>query len=451
MIQERMAASSVPGMSLAIVRNGSVVYSQGFGVENRRGEPANSQTSFALASVSKTFVSVLVLQLVEHGQIDLDRSVSGYLPEFQSRNKAASDQITVRHLLNQTSGLSGFVGNLGQHDSSRSPESLQISVERLSRYALVSRPGERFEYSNSNFDVLGALLENIYEMPFEDIVRRQIFEPLGMADSFVVAPYTEEHNQADRYRYWAWWPRLYSAPMGRRLVASGGAFSSTEDMTVYLTDLLSPEPTLISASSVRLLFSLPDANALEGYGLGWFVEGTDFGALAIHDGSIAGATSLVGFLPEEGFGFVILSNASIGMLTGNIRAIEGGVVDILLDRPLRGAETPMLYKFLYLAVLAILIGLLTWVFVVMKNSSRMLGNPRNCVRLLIFEITPSIGLAGLGYVLWVAAPGAFQSSLFSLATFLPDIGLMLGTGAILAFGLAVLRPITAWRKLSRSL
>src|SRR5690606_22440990 len=130
--------------AVAVVRDGQIVHLAGYGVANNAGDPMTSQTPFLLASLSKSMTSVAVMQLVEQGLVELDAPIQQYLPWFMP-----DAPITVRQLLNQTSGLDeleGYVRNLDPGG----PDGLARSIRKLAMSDLNRPPGTAFEYSNSN-------------------------------------------------------------------------------------------------------------------------------------------------------------------------------------------------------------------------------------------------------------------------------------------------------------
>jgi CubicO group peptidase (beta-lactamase class C family) len=177
-VHERMESLNIPGAALAIVREGEIVHLAGYGVANEAGDPVTPQTPFLLASLSKPVTAVAVMQLAEAGQIELDAPIQQYLPWL-----LPDTPITVRHLLHQTSGLDeteGYRRNL-EPDA---PNALAASIQRLADAELNNPPGTTFEYSNSNYDVLGLLIETVTGQPYPDYIQAHIFTPLAMNNSF---------------------------------------------------------------------------------------------------------------------------------------------------------------------------------------------------------------------------------------------------------------------------
>ena len=162
-IMAQMKTHHIPGLALAITHNNQVLHVKGYSTANNE-RPVTAQTQFLIASVSKSFTAMAVMQLVEAGQINLDSPVQTYLPEFTLADPAIAAKITIRHLLNQVSGLSdvGF------------PDELQVSqattigdrVTSLSRASPVASPGAQFNYFNPNYEVLARVVEAVSQQSF---------------------------------------------------------------------------------------------------------------------------------------------------------------------------------------------------------------------------------------------------------------------------------------------
>lgn len=154
-VESERQDSGIPGIALAIVNSGGVAHVRGFG-HNGQGQPISADTPFPIGSLTKSFTALLVRQAIEAGQLEADAPVQRYLPWFRVADTEASSHITLRHLLNQTSGFSRADGLAPLLQGST------VGIEDLARglgKVSLNRPvGERFEYSNLNFVLLGAVL-----------------------------------------------------------------------------------------------------------------------------------------------------------------------------------------------------------------------------------------------------------------------------------------------------
>lgn len=156
-ITEQMNDLGVPGMALGIVENGQIAHLQGFGVADSSGRAVTPQTPFYIASVTKSFTALAVMQLVEAGKIDLDAPVQQYLPWFELADKEASAKITVRNLLNHASGISEKDGNRFW----ASEQGLEEFVRDFDAVQLTQPVGSTYQYSNINFGIAGLIVEKV--------------------------------------------------------------------------------------------------------------------------------------------------------------------------------------------------------------------------------------------------------------------------------------------------
>jgi len=177
----QIRSNRIPGAALAVVQGGQVVHTQGYG-EATAGRPMTPTTPMFIGSVSKSFTAVAVMQLVEQGRVSLDAPVQQYLPYFTLRNPQQASKITVRHLLNQTSGLAP--ASL-PNDALSEDASLRQAVDLLADATLVAEPGSAFLYCNHNYTLLGLLVETVSGESYGDYIQNHIFTPLGMEQSYI--------------------------------------------------------------------------------------------------------------------------------------------------------------------------------------------------------------------------------------------------------------------------
>ncbi len=155
-ISAQMQANHIPGMALGLVHNDQIVHLRGFGTADQSGRVVTPQTPFLIGSLTKSFTAMAIMQLVEAGKIDLDAPVQRYLPWFRVADATASAHITVRQLLNHTSGLPMALN--GTQNSGLATMTLEQFVRGMSKVALDRPVGSSFEYANTGYMVLGLFL-----------------------------------------------------------------------------------------------------------------------------------------------------------------------------------------------------------------------------------------------------------------------------------------------------
>src|ERR1044072_7260449 len=165
-----------------VAENGKVIYKQGFGMANMEWEiPNTPETKFRLGSITKQFTSMLILQLVEQGKIKLDAKLSDYLPDYR---KDIGGKVTIHHLLTHTSGIPSYTG-LPKffEDVSRNPYKVSEFVKKYASGDLQFEPGSKFSYNNSGYFLLGAIIEKVTGKPYEQVLKENILDPIGMKNT----------------------------------------------------------------------------------------------------------------------------------------------------------------------------------------------------------------------------------------------------------------------------
>ena len=336
-VEAVMASSRVPGVALGIVHEDRIVYLKGYG-DAGNGGPVTPQTLFALASVSKPFTSLAVMQQVEAGKVDLDQPVQMYLPEFQLADADAAARITVRHLLSHVSGLSTFSGLQHFFSRDKSPDALVGYVRGLAAVRPTAPVGSKFQYSNTNFTVLARLVEVVSGLPFEQYIRERILTPLGMPQTCFSSD--EASGRAIGHRYWFGWPVAFSGvPSSRHHLGAAGIYSSTEELSRFLIAHLNggriEGRSVLSPEGVATLHkpAVKDDRPNGHYAMGWDVRGTSNGRYVGHDGGWPEFQCDLVMSPEDRWGVVVLINVNGPDTTGETRKLANDILDLCRNRP----------------------------------------------------------------------------------------------------------------------
>lgn len=268
---------------------------------------------FGLASSSKTFVAVAVLQLVEQGQLDLDKAISNYLPQKVSKNIPYSNEITVRQLLNHTSGVVEYYDDKFHkltYNRSRSQlwtatEAIELIYNRQPK----AKPGKEYEYCDSNYILLEIIVEQITGKPLAEVIRKQILNPLGLKNTFTELREPNFKSNVTGYSDGSKDGILYSHKdlnEGNGL-GDGGLIASASDTAKFLNALLA-QKTLLSPEMVEEMLNSTSAEKDNGYGLGIAHFPTPFGKGIGHSGWAYGFVSLMLYFPDEDITAVVLVN-----------------------------------------------------------------------------------------------------------------------------------------------
>lgn len=317
-----LAHTGLPGASIALTHGDRVVHVAGYGHDST-GKAITADTRMPIASVSKSFAALAVMQLVEAGRIDLDAPVRQYLPDFHMADSRA-ERITVRHLLNQTSGMS----DRAFPDLKRpQAHSLTEAVERLRDAELADDPGTEFHYHNPNFQVAARIVEVVAEQPYAEYLREKVFAPIGMNSSDTVDNPREAKDVPRGYI------RLYglAVPLGELdwfVGGSHGIITTATDLAQWLivqnnAGRARDGKQLVSADSVNLMHS---PSAVGTYGMGWKHDAEDKSRV-FHNGDWFTYTANQVLLPESGYGIAVIANTGMA-LQDDPELIANGLVDI---------------------------------------------------------------------------------------------------------------------------
>ncbi|HEX6542531.1 MAG TPA: serine hydrolase domain-containing protein [Ktedonobacterales bacterium] len=305
-ITARMATSRIPGLSVAIVQGDQVVYLKGYGQADPSGHVVTPQTPFIIGSISKTFTALAVMQLVESGKVNLDAPVQRYLPWFRVADPHASAQITVRNLLNHTSGLPQKADTFVWTDQDAGV--LERSVRYLQTVALARSIGT-FGYSNANYQILGLVIQTVSGQSYEAYVAQHIFAPLQMQTSFTSQQQAQQHGMAMGYRWWFGFPIPSTLPYIRAELPAGYLISSAQDMAHFLIAQMNGgqyrNRSILSPQGIGFMQTPP---ARDAYGTGWESAQLNGRPLLNQDGATANFQASVFFDPKARVGVFIAAN-----------------------------------------------------------------------------------------------------------------------------------------------
>jgi serine beta-lactamase-like protein LACTB len=323
-----MAANSVPGISAAVVQDGELVWSEGFGMADLENfVPATSFTLFRLGSISKPITATAILQLSERGKLDLDAEVQKYCPAFPKKEWP----ITTRELLGHLGGIRHYnpdgKGDIPE-DSAKHFSSMEDSLEIFAGDALVAKPGTKFHYSTYGYTVLGCVLEGAAAEKYMDYVKENVFDPARMAETrddnfFAIVPHRSRWYHKDKAGVVDNAGVLDSSYK----IPGGGLVSSAEDMARFEIAIMANK---LLKPATRDLMWTPQKTAdgsQNNYALGWGTEKKYGLALVEHTGGQQGTSTSIILVPERHAGIVVLAN----MDGVNSAALSTEILKIVLD------------------------------------------------------------------------------------------------------------------------
>ncbi|HEX9885082.1 MAG TPA: serine hydrolase [Longimicrobiales bacterium] len=325
-------AWGVPGLAVAIVRDGEVVLARGYGVrELGAAEPVDENTLFAIASNSKAFTSAALAMLVDAGELSWDDRVRDHLPWFETYDPWVAADMRVRDVLSHRSGLGTYSGDLLWYGTGYTPEEV---VRRAAALDPAGAFRASYGYSNIMFLVGGLLVEEVSGMSWSDFIHQRILNPLGMRRTVTSTDSLPNRDNVARPHGFDWdgEPRPYDWYNWDAMAAAGGIISSASEMARWLelqvgrgelegqrlfTERQAEEmwtvhnPQVVTASSRE---SYPSTH-FRGYGLGWSLMDYQGRKVMSHGGGYDGMFSRVLIVPEERLGIVLLTNGMTSLQT----------------------------------------------------------------------------------------------------------------------------------------
>ncbi len=316
-VEERMAAHRIPGSAVTVVRGGDVIHLAGYGTADREGRQVTAETPFLVGSVSKPFTAHVVRQLVLDGTLALDEPVLPHLSHLLTAPPEGFDAVTVRHLLTHTAGIGMAVGLPGTVPIHTTDDALDRRVRDVLASPLASPPGEQYTYSNAGYALLAAVVEQVTGQRFEEVLAEQIFDPLGMNDSFAGEDHAAASRMATGHRQWFGTWRPADLSFDRAGVAYGYLGSTIEDLARFLHAHLDDDPALVPASATQLARDPVEPTGWDlplesGQGLGWMVDELAGHRVVSHAGSLGHFTAHLIMVPDaDGLGIAVVKNPAI--------------------------------------------------------------------------------------------------------------------------------------------
>lgn len=323
-IKRVMIERQVPSVSVAVARDGKIIWEESFGWADRENRiPATPHTVYSLASISKPFTATGIMILKERGLLDLDRPVNDYLGEAKIKVRVGNPaEATVRRVANHSAGLPLHYQFFYEDEPFRAPS----RNETILRYAnSVTAPGEKYQYSNLGYGILDHVISRLSKHSYEDFLRNEIFLPLGMTHTSVdIGPGLEKH-QAIRYGADGTPIPFY----GFDHPGGSAVYSSAHDLIrfgmFHLKNHLPDQKAILTDQSIDDMQKATQETGPErGYGIGWATAMYPGNHRSFsHNGGMGGVATELRMFPDDNIAIAVLTNSSSpvpGLVTGEIIA-----------------------------------------------------------------------------------------------------------------------------------
>jgi len=316
----------IPGLSVGIIHKDKIIFKKGYGNSNLESNTkTTNETLYRIASISKLFTAISIMQLVETEKIHLDDNITKYLPWLKSKNK-----ITLRQLLTHSSGINRD-GDTPHWINDNFPEIEKIK-KHVSEGAITYEPIERFKYSNLGYTLLGKVIEEVTGTTYKDYVKKNILQKIGLKDTFVDIEDNVEEKLATGYgRDMPGFKRdKFKNPSTKSMASATGFVSNVNDLCKFMSaqfltnDLLLKKET--KKEMQRIQWIEETGNETITWGIGYEIWKLDDVTLRGHGGVFPGFITQIAFDREKEFGVAILTNSlgsdSFGLANGVFHVIH---------------------------------------------------------------------------------------------------------------------------------
>lgn len=431
-----MTDSRIPGMAIAIVKDHQIVHAKGYGVADPSGRPVTPETPFIIGSASKSFTALAVMQLVEAGKIDLDAPVQRYIPWFSLANDEAGAAITVRHLLNQTSGISTTAAFGIKVDADASLESY---VRELAKVQPTAAPGALFQYSNANYSTLGYLIEVVSGQSYAEYVQQHVLTPAGMTHSYIDQDEATQNGLARGYQYLFGFPVARTFPQKMSDIPAGFINASASDLGQYLLGVM--DGKLLPPARVAEMQkpAAPMGGQDEFYAMGWMRRVHNGIPVIDHPGDVMNYKAYLAISPDGGWGVAVLANSN-NSFSPEFMGITDGVLSLLAGKEppaVPGHSTNSILLVAGIVLLLIILWQVWGLFRLNRWATR-----RRPVR----QYLRVAGHVAVGTVIWAGIPTAMGFAWPTLWQFSPDVTILLAVIGTLTLVLGALRLVITLRR-----
>ncbi len=327
LIQSEFKEANGPGGVFLVSQKGKAIYKKAFGMANLELDAQlNTNSVFQIGSITKQFTAIAILMLEEQGKLKVSDPVSKYIPAYPNGNN-----ITIQHLLTHTSGIKDFTKMKTLSDIAQKEMTPEQMVDFFKNEPVDNAPGEKFEYNNSGYVVLGYIIELTSGVAYEDFIKQKIFDEIEMTNSYFASDRKVIKNRAYGYH------KKSSGYVNKTVInfsvpfSSGSLMSTLDDMLKWQNAL--NQNLLLSSKNQTKAFTkykLNNGQEIE-YGYGWHLKNINGTPTREHGGSIFGFKSTAVYIPSVDIYILGFSNCDCNSPTQLVKDIA----KLTLEEPYR--------------------------------------------------------------------------------------------------------------------
>ena len=330
-INYEIKSKNLNAISMVLVDDQKIAWAKGFGYENPDSKiKADANTVYRVGSVSKLFTDMAIMQRVEIGEIDLDKAIQTYLPNFKPDNPYKKP-ITLRQMMSHRSGLlrEPRKGNYFTDDEI----SLKTTVESIIPSKLIHEPESKTKYSNAAIAVVGYTLESLYKTPYVDYMQKHILEKIGMNNS-AFAPNTKIRARLAKATMWSYDDRIFSAPTFELgMIPAGSLYAPVTDLAKFMMVLFAqgkgPKEVVIKPETLNEMISPQfGGDKTRGYGIGFGLSEHGGYQKIGHGGAIYGFSTQLYAIPEIKYG--VATSSSVDISNSITTKLSNYALDLML-------------------------------------------------------------------------------------------------------------------------
>lgn len=293
-----LAESNKAMGSVCITQNGKVLYHHATGyslIDGNQKKAATESTRYRIASITKMFTAVIIFQLVQEGKIDFSNTLDEYFPQMPGASK-----ITIEMMLNHHSGLHNILDDPDYPNWKEIPKKQEEVLKMISKYPLDFPPDSKASYSNSNYILLGYIIESICKKPYSEVVKERVISKAGLKNTYYAGKTNIDLGESYSYVYTTAWTKQPEADVSI-LAGAGGLISTPEDLTKFIE-------SLYGRKIIRHRYVTMMQNIKDGFGLGMaqfpYADRVSYG----HIGNIDGFNSILQYFPDDKLSVCYCSN-----------------------------------------------------------------------------------------------------------------------------------------------